>query len=84
MSEPARGDSRISVYLTGVTESDVGELAEAICDVLRDHGLANRDAFRSVLIAEAWDWPASDPETFIEEMRVAGGVIYLPDAGERH
>lgn len=68
--------------LTGVSEKEVEELSEAVCDLLRDRGLGNRDAFQSLVIAEGWQWPASDPESFLEEIRIAGGTMYVPDAGK--
>ena len=80
--EAHAGDTRISIYVNGVTEADVDTLAERICDLLRDAGMGNRDSFRSVVVAEAWDWPASSTEAFIEEMGVAGGAFWLPDAGD--
>jgi hypothetical protein len=82
MTENETGDSRVSICLTGVTEQDVEELSEAICDLLRDRGLGNRDAFRSIVIAEGWQWPASDTAAFVEEIKVAGGAVFFPDAGD--
>ena len=82
MAENQTGDSRVSICLTGVTEEQIEELSEAICDLLRDRGFGNRDAFRSIVIAEGWQWPARNVAAFVEEVKVAGGVVYLPDAGD--
>jgi hypothetical protein len=81
MNSDARGDTRISIYVNDISEPEVQMLAEAVADILRDHGFGNRESFRSVVAAEAWEWPASDHEAFIEEMKVAGGFFVLPDAG---
>jgi hypothetical protein len=78
-SEPT-GHSRISIYLRDVTDAEIEALSERICDLLRDIGMGNQDRFRSIVLAEGWEWPAHDHEALIEELRMSGGAIYLPDA----
>lgn len=81
-----RGDAHVVVYLNGVTDAEIGQVVDDVCDALVRRGLGGdrsdeESAVRALVGVKALAFPDFDDEDLVARFLAEHASFAIPDSG---